>query len=109
RIHHIGGEPGKGNAAQQAAPDVAVSNNADQLIGGVQHESDLNAAAFDRSDRLAHSRLRPNNGFAPGSHGYFRLVLAIYQRRSMDESAISRLQRAASIPKLPARPDSVIH
>ena len=63
-------EPGQRNSTQQAAPDVAVGDDAEQAVCAIQHQCDLDAAALDRGNSLAHSCLRSNDGFAPGFHGY---------------------------------------
>ena len=41
------------NAAQQAAPDVAVGDDADEAVWLVQHQRNLDAAALDRGNGFA--------------------------------------------------------
>ncbi len=70
-VHDFGGQSGKLNAAQQAAANVAVGDDTDEAALTIQHQRDLNAAALDRGNGLAHRRLRSDDGFAPGFHGYY--------------------------------------
>ena len=56
---------------RRMSPSVTMPT---RRLGAVQHQRDLNAAALDRGNGLAHRRVRSDDGLAPGFHGFLDLT-----------------------------------